>query len=325
MINAAIVGVGRWGQTLVNSVHGNSAKIRFTRGVTRTKAKAEAYCGERGIELGDDYGAVLAEPAIDAVVLATPHTQHAGQIAAAAAAGKHVFTEKPLTLSRESAERVVAACRDAGVALGLGHNRRFAGNTVELKRMIEAGELGTLMYAESNFSADLAGTGETWRDSRAESPAGGMTSLGIHALDCLIHLCGPIHEVDARSVHRALPFDVDDATCAMFQFANGMIGSLATMAMSGRLWHVRVFGSTGWAELRGYEQLVHTPVGGAVNVTEYGPDQAALSLKAELEAFAVAAQGGAPFPITPDQMVHGVAVLEAIIASAAGGGRISIS
>ena len=258
-------------------------------------------------------------------MLATPHTQHADQITAAAAAGKHVFVEKPLTLTRESAERAVAACRNAGVTLGLGHNRRFANNTVELKRMIDAGELGTLLHAEANFSANLETLGETWRGSRDESPAGGMTSLGIHALDCLVHLCGPIAQVDARSVHRALPFDVDDATCALFDFENGMIGSLTTLAMTGRLWHVRVFGSTGWAELRGYEQLVHMPVNGKINVLEYDADEAILSLKAELEAFAAAAQGGVPFRITPDQMVHGIAVLQAISASAESGGRISIS
>src|SRR5688500_20264468 len=96
MIRAAIVGLGRWGQNLVNSVQGKSDAIRFVAGATRTVAKAEAYAREKGFPLHDTYKKVLADPKIDAVVLATPHTQHAAQVVAAAKAGKHVFTEKPL-------------------------------------------------------------------------------------------------------------------------------------------------------------------------------------------------------------------------------------
>ncbi len=321
MINAAIVGVGRWGQTLVNSVQGSSEAIRFTRGVTRTLSKAAAYCTGNGIQLGDDYGAVLADEAIDAVVLATPHTQHHDQIIRAAEAGKHVFTEKPFCMNRADAESAVAACRTAGIVIGLGHNKRFCDNTMELKRMIEAGELGALMHVESNFSADLTGTAATWRDSRAESPAGGMTSLGIHAVDSIIHLCGEIKQVDVRSRHCALPFDIDDTTCMLFDFDNGMTGYLGTMAAGGRLWFLRVFGSKGWAELRGMEELVKTPAVGSQEVIGY---PAETSVKAELEAFATAAAGGAPYLITPEQMIHGVAVLEAIIASGTTGERVQV-
>ena len=322
MINAAIIGAGRWGQILVNSVQGDSDAIRFTRAVTRTVSKAEAWCRENDIQLGDDYDAVLADDAIDAVVLATPHTQHLDQIVRAAEAGKHVFAEKPFALCKADAETAVAACRKAGVAIGLGHNKRFCDNTIELKRMIEAGELGTLMHVETNFSANLAPTAATWRDSRAESPAGGMTSLGIHSLDCLIHLCGDIAEVDARSKHRALPFDIDDTTCMLFDFANGMTGYLGTMAAGGRMWHVRVFGSEGWAELRGMEELVKANAAGDQEAIAYPGEQ---SVKAELEAFAAAAAGGEPYMITPEQMIHGIAVLEAIITSAESGERVKVA
>lgn len=321
MINAAIIGIGRWGQTLVGAVQGKSDAIRFTAGVTRTPSKAAAFCTENDIALGDDYGALLADDELDAVVLATPHTQHAAQIVAAAEAGKHVFTEKPFTLDKASAEAAVAACRDAGVAIAIGHNKRFCDNTIELKRMIEAGELGTLLHVEANFSANMASMAQTWRDSRAESPAGGMTSLGIHALDCMIHLCGRIAEVDVRSKHRALPFDIDDTTCMLFDFDNGMTGYLGTMAVGGRLWHMRVFGADGWAELRGMETLVKCPASGGQEVIEYAPET---SIKAELEAFAAAASGGPAYMITPEQMVHGTAVLEAVIASAASGKRVAV-
>jgi predicted dehydrogenase len=312
MINAAIVGLGRWGQGLVDSVS-DSERIKFTAGVTRTVSNAEAFCKERGIALSGDYGAMLADASIDAVVLATPHTQHFDQIMAAAKAGKHVFCEKPFTLTRDSAQKAVDAVTGAGKVVGLGHNRRWMPNMMEAKRMIDAGELGTLLHVETNFSANLAPMARgAWRNSREESPAGGMTSLGIHAVDALINLCGPMVEIDARSKQRcAGEFAFDDTTCALLDFANGMTGYLGTMAAGGRL----------WLELRGTEQLVKCDDAGNQKVLETPSGN---SLGAELDAFAAAAEGGAAFPITPDQVVHGVAVLEAIIMSADSGEKVTL-
>ncbi len=321
MMDAAIVGLGRWGQALVDSVQGKSKAIRFTHAVTRTPAKVKEYCAENGLSLSDDYAAMLADPDINAVVLATPHTLHADQIIRAAEAGKHVFCEKPFTLTGASAASAVVACKKAGVTVALGHNRRFLPSTIELKRMIDAGELGTMMHVETNFSADLHGNDDAWRGSRAESPAGGMTSLGIHALDCLIHLCGEIVEVDVRSRRRVLPFDIDDTTAMLFEFANGMTGYLGTMAAGGRLWYVRVFGSEGWVELNGLERLVRNMTG-TPEVIDYPVTD---SLNAELEAFAEAAGGGTPYIITPGQIVHATSVLEAIIKGAENGTREAIT
>lgn len=323
MIDAAIVGLGRWGQGLVESVQGRSGAIRFVRGVTRTPAKAEEFCARHGIALGDDYAAMLRDRKVNAVVLATPHSQHAEQITAAARRKRHVFCEKPFTLTRRSAERALAACARAGIVVGIGHNRRFMANARELKRMIDAGELGTLLHVEANFSANLAFAAGQWRDSRAESPAGGMTSLGIHAVDMMINLCGPIVEVSARSQRRALPFDIDDTTVMLLGFANGMSGYLGSMAAGGRLWFVRVFGSKCWSELRGTDALV---IGGADGqertiqcpAGDYPHND---SLAAELEAFAVACEGGPAFPITPAEIVNGTATLEAIIKSAERSGK----
>jgi predicted dinucleotide-utilizing enzyme len=106
-MRAAIVGAGHWGTRLIESVQGGSGKIRIVAAVTRDPA-ALAPLGKRfGLALTARYADVLADPAIDAVVLATPHSRHADEIAAAAQAGKHVFVEKPFTLTRESAERAI--------------------------------------------------------------------------------------------------------------------------------------------------------------------------------------------------------------------------
>lgn len=326
MLNAAIVGIGRWGQTLVDSVQGTSPNIRFSAGVTRTKAKAEEYCRKTGIDLRDDYADLLSDSAIDAVVLATPHTQHEEQIIAAAEAGKHVFTEKPFTLTREGAERAVAACAKAGVTVALGHNRRFMKNTEKLKAMIDAGELGTLLHIDGNQSTDMGGMAGTWRDSRDDSPAGGMTSLGIHALDCMIHLGGPIAELDSYSERRAIGYDIDDATAALVKFAAGMTGTIVTLASTARIWHIRVAGSEGWAEMRDNTHLTICRKTGEEEVLEFpGTDYPhADSIAAELDEFALAAMGRATYRISTDEMINGVACLEAMSRSTETGQRVQI-
>jgi predicted dehydrogenase len=327
MLNAAIVGVGRWGQILVDSVQGKSGNIRFTAGVTGTRSKAEDYCRQNEIDLRDSYAELIGDPAIDAVVLATPHTQHEAQIIAAAEAGKHVFTEKPFTLTRASAERAVAACQKAGVTIALGHNRRFMPNTENLKAMIEAGELGTLLHIDGNQSSDLGGMVGTWRDSRDDSPAGGMTSLGIHALDCMIHLGGPIAELDAISERRAIGYDIDDATAAVVRFAAGMTGTMVTLASSARIWQMRVAGSEGWAEMRDTNRLIICRKTGDEETLEFpASDYPHIeSMGAELEEFALATAGKATYRISTDEMINGVACLEAMTTSARTGQRVQIA
>lgn len=327
MINAAIVGIGRWGQYLVTSVQGASAHIKFTAGVTRTKSKAEDFCSEQRIDLRDSYDDLLNDPDIDAVVLATPHTQHEDQIIAAAKAGKHVFTEKPFTLDRPSAERAVAVCEEAGVALALGHNRRFMENTVALKAMVDAGELGKLMHIDGNQSSDLNVAAGAWRDSRAESPAGGMTSLGVHALDCIIHLAGKISAIDAYSTRRAIGFDIDDTTAALLRFENGMTGTLVTLASTARIWHIRIAGSKGWAEMKDNKTLTVCKSDGAPEdiVFEDSAYPHMGSITGEIEEFALAAEGKATYRISPEEMIHNAEVLAGLMTSAETGNRVTFS
>jgi predicted dehydrogenase len=179
MIRVAIVGIGHWGRTLVNAVQGNSDKLRFTAGHTRTRARAEAFCAEKGIALYDSLNAVLADPAIDAVYFATPHSEHGGQVERAAAAGKHVFMEKPFTLDRKGAAAALDAVARAGVTLGVAYPRRFHPGMVELKSRVASGSLGTIAhcYGEQNTAMDGTavvarerGRGAGRRDDRARRP-----------------------------------------------------------------------------------------------------------------------------------------------------------
>jgi predicted dehydrogenase len=162
MLRAAIIGLGRWGRSLVSSVQDNP-DVRFVVGHTRTRSRAEEFCRDNGVRLVDNFDAVLSDSAVDAVVLATPHSQHAQQIKRAAEAGKHILVEKPITLDLASARSAVAAARQAGVMLAVGFCRRFHPSVGELRQRLCDGRLGKVVgmvahhqYAELHPSGQLA-------------------------------------------------------------------------------------------------------------------------------------------------------------------------
>ena len=182
MINAALVGMGWWGRTLVESVQGVSDEVRFVAGATRTaKPEITEFAQAHGLELLEDFEAVLASDDVDAVVLATPHSMHTAQTVAAAAAGKHVFCEKPFALTKADAQRAADATERAGVTLGLGYSRRFHPEMTKLRRQVRSGDLGTILHVEATmtFPNALALTADAWRASRDETPCGGLTPMGV--------------------------------------------------------------------------------------------------------------------------------------------------
>ncbi len=326
MINAAIVGMGRWGRTLVDSVAGGSEAIRFIAGATQTPRKVEDYAAENGLRLYGTLDELLSDDEIDAVALATPHTAHFGQILAAASAGKHVYCEKPFCLTGAEAAMALDALAEKGLKVAVGHHRRFFPNTIALKRIIDAGELGEMVQIEGNFSDDLSGLAGTWRANRGESPAGGMTSLGIHVVDLFIHLFGRIEYVHAASRRVAMPFDIDDATVVLLRFSSGQLGCLGTVAYTGPLWQVRAFGTAGWAELIGHHRMAVQQTNRERQTETWDRcDYPYLpSIAAALEAFARDCEGGDAFPISPDQILHATMVLEAIVESAATGRGVAV-
>lgn len=324
MLNAAIWGVGKWGQTLVDSVQAKSDVIRFTDAVARTPAKYEAFARCRGLRLHDHPAAVLDNPEVDAVVIATANSLHPAHARVAAAAGKHIFVEKPFGLDAEDARRAVESCERAGVTLAVGFNRRFLPSMRDLRAMVEEGELGTLLHAEGQFAgpSGLRIAPGFWRGTTAEAPGGGMTARGIHTLDALIAICGRVSSVFATSQRRVLDIELDDTTAALLRFDSGVSAYLGTLMATGEYWRLHVFGSRGWAEMRGVRRLILGDLDGRETVRDY---ETLDMERAELEAFARAAAGGAAFPVPPADAVHGTAVLQALVRSAERGEVVQVA
>lgn len=323
MINAAIIGLGWWGKNLVGAVQGRSEKLRFVHGVSKEIDAALPIAEANGFTLSDDLEQALADRRVQAVVLATPHSLHADQIVRVAQAGKPVFCEKPLALKRADAERAVAACRQANVPLGVGQNKRFWPSMVELRRVVASGVLGRIMHIEGHYSNENSGLHfSAWRDLPSESPGGGMTGTGIHLLDWFVALGGPVSEVSAQVVTHRTGHDPRDAASVVFRFANGLSGYFGLVRASPVYWRVHVFGDEGSAEALGETEIVVRTRGGKIERREFPKID---SLRAEIDAFADAATGRAPYPITPKEMVDTIAAFEAVIRSMETGTPVSIN
>ncbi len=334
MLQAAITGLGWWGGTLVESMQ-DSPNMRFSAAFTRSRsAKDQELAAKYGLKLFDNFETMVADPAIGAVVLATPPVGHHRQILTAARHGKHVFCEKPFVMSSAEAEEVIAAVTTAKIALGLGYNRRFHPSWVDLKRRIKAGELGIILHAECTMSGPngLWLTREAWRARKEDAPCGGLFPMGVHAVDGLIDLFGAIDSVFCQSLRRAIPNDNDDTTSILFRMKEGPTAYLSTMMATAGTFRFQVYGSKAMALLGGnvhvigqsshqrraglFGSYVIQPVKGdaeSIEVADFDVN------KAELEAFAAAANGGPAYPIPHAEMMHGVAATEAIIKSARSG------
>ncbi len=323
MLNAAVCGLGWWGGRLVESVAGSNL-IRFTRGYTRNPAAHAEFAESTGIAVGSSYDDILADPAIHAVVLATPHTQHDAQVIAAARAGKHVFVEKPFTLTRAGAEAAVAACRAAGVTLCVGFNRRWAPAYVEMVRRIRAGEIGELMHMEGQNSGPggwKLKPGQ-WRADPVECPGGALTPRGVHTLDGMIHIGGPVSSVYALSQRHALPVAVDDNCSMLLKFAGGATGYLGSLNATGDQFRLQVYGSKGWLDMRSHTELASRGLEGTPTVVNLP----ALDIEcAELEAFASAVAARTAFVIEPAEIINSSAVVEGVVQSVASGQPVAIA
>jgi len=330
-----MVGLGWWGRTIVESVQSDSDIIRFVAGATRTKsAETTAFAEQNKLRLADSFEALLTDKEVEAIVLATPHSLHSPQVVAAAKAGKHVFCEKPFALTKSDAEIAVDAVQKAGVTLGLGYNRRVHPEMTNLRQRIDSGELGTVLHVEATmtFPNALFLKADAWRADKDETPCGGLTPMGVHAIDGMIDLCGPIESVYCQSFRRVVAVDSDDTTSMLFRMQDGPSGYLGTMTATGPGFSFQVFGSKGWVRLEGmthvagasseerrtrlFSTIKFQPIKGPAETWEAARHDVT---RACLEAFGTAASGGTPFLIPLEEMVHGASVTEAVVRSAASG------
>jgi predicted dehydrogenase len=316
MIHAAIVGLGRWGRNLVEASLGHD-RLKVVRAVEPDIESARSYCAAHRLDLTGDLDAVLADGAIDAVLLATPHSLHPAQVIACAAAKQQVFCEKPLALRRADAARMFEACRNAGVVLAVGHNRRFWPSMRALRDIVASGELGTLLHVEGHNSNEnsQAITGG-WRLSPEESPGGGLTGAGLHVLDAFVSMLGPVRRVYAQ-LHQREPGPPPLDTAVMtLDFINGVTGTLSTVRATPLYFRVHVFGTKGSAEVLDEVTMILRRTGDAPRrITCPAVDV----LRGEIDSFADAIEKRKPFPVPEAEVLATLSAFEAALQSMTSG------
>jgi predicted dehydrogenase len=284
-----------------------------------------------GAQVVTSFEALINTPGLEAVILCTPHPSHAEQIHAAANKGVHVFCEKPLCMTLESAKTAIDACKTNGLVLGIGHERRFEPEIIALREMINKGVLGDVLQIEANFSQDkfFALPKDNWRLSNKHAPVGPLTATGIHLVDLSIAILGPCERLWARLGTLGSYFENGDTLAIMMGFksgANAMITAVLATPFEGRF---AVYGSKGWVEVRdrthpeqpsGWD--ITTVIRGQEKTIRFSPPHP--SVLSNLEAFAKAIRGVESYPVSHAEMLANVASLEAIMRSVDHKGLIEV-
>lgn len=307
-VKTAVVGLGWWGREHVRSVAG-STKMEIVHLVDPDLATAKPYAEDLGLPLSAEYEDVLSNGRIDAVILATPHDLHTKQVVAAAKAGKHVFTEKPFAMSKADAEKQVAACKEAGVQLGIGLIQRFLQPHHRIKQLLEDGKLGTALHGDACVSHDVLLNIDTWRKDPLQAPAGGIHHTGTHLIDLFIWMLGPVKKVYGQISGHIFE---NDTAVAILTFASGQTATITNVMATAELRYFHLFASEGWARRTNDTTLVVCSRGGQEEEITF---PSSLEVRANNEAFADAVAGRMAYPISTDDMIHNVAVLDAIAES----------
>lgn len=324
VIDAAIVGLGWWGRKVARELSA-STRIRAVLGVDPDPA-ARDRARALGLSTAPDLAQAVTDPAIDAVVVCSPHRVHAAQIVAAAEAGKHVFCEKPFCTTSAEADVALAAVAAAGVQLGVGHERRFEPAVRDLQARCRAGQLGVPLVFEGNFSQDrfLALPPDNWRLSRTQAPVGPLSAAGIHLVDLAVCLLGEPSAVWARLSTRATSFENGDTLSVTLAFPDGATAAITAILTTPFIGRICVLGSDGWTEIRDRSHP-ESPEGWDVTTVHrrrgreerfFPPHDA---VRENLESFADAVADVAAYPVTSAEIRATVRAFEAISRSALSG------
>lgn len=327
-VRTAFVGTGWWGCELAEAARRTGGQIAVVQGCGLDATERTAFGQRFGCPVTADFAAVLADPAVEAIVLATPHLMHVGQIGAAAKAGKHVLVEKPLTTTLADAIVALEAARSGSIVLAIGHNRRLLSQVDMLRQTIASGELGRLLHVEAHFS-----TGEAlrlppghWRTSADQCPGGAMTVLGVHVIDWLHHLFGTVATVSAHFAHRGTTVPMEDVATAHLTFASGLTASLVCLYSAPYTNRFVVHGTQATAAVVGTRpdspmdrpSFTVTNQAGDVDIR---PIPYIDTLALQLRRFADAIRSTGTVAVSGEEGARNIAVLDAIVGSARDAGR----
>ena len=329
-MRAAVVGLGWWGKVIVKNL-AKSDKINVVCGVDQDLSQLKEFGVEYNIELRDRYASVLSDASIDSVILATPNRLHHTHIIEAAEASKFIFCEKPLCLNSENAKEAIRSCKENGIVLGLGHERRFEPAMKSLFDHVARGDIGRVLHVETNFSHDLFDnlSKDNWRFNPKDAPGGGFTARGIHLTDFMVHMFGGAKRVYSTMSSIAYKKPRIDTMSANIEFKNGITGIVSVSIATPFYGRYTVFGDKGWIEAREINNFEHDDPGELV-ICKQGGERIITThphTNTVLENFELwhdACVNSQDYPITQEEMMANIEIFEAIVKSGETGEIVDI-
>jgi predicted dehydrogenase len=324
-LRVACIGMGWWSDVLADAIS-RSGRLEIAACYTRSADKRAAFAAKYGCRPAASYDTILADPAIEAIINTTPNDVHLATTGAAAAAGKHVFLDKPIANTVSDGRAITAVCAQHGVVLALGYQRRRESQFRWLRAQIDAGVFGRLVNAEANISRDRLGKIDlsSWRYQAAGMPGGVMLQIGIHYADVLEYLMGPVTAVTGRLAQLVLPGDNPDVASLILEHASGALSTLnASYASASEYYLMNIYGkeASAYYDMHNGMRLLKRGTERPVPVECDTND----TIVEQLEEFAAAVRGNGKPEVGGEYGTTSLAVIRAGILSASEGRRVQVS
>src|SRR6476646_6544192 len=324
-VRVACIGMGWWSDVLADAMT-RSDKLRIVACYTRSEDKRAAFAKKYGCKPVASYEEILVDSGIEAIVNTTPNDVHLPTTKQAAEAGKHVFLDKPIANNVTEGRAITEVCRKAGVVLGMGYQRRRESQFRWIRQQIDIGVFGKLVNAEANISRDRLGKIDlsSWRYQASGMPGGVMLQIGIHYIDVLEYLIGPVHAVRGQLAQLVLPGDNPDVASLILEHKNGALSTVnASYASASEYYVMNVYGkdASAYYDLHNGLRLLRRGEDEPVTVQCAKND----TLVEELEEFAAAARGQGQHEVGGEEATRSLAVVRAGILSAREGRAVEVA
>jgi predicted dehydrogenase len=331
-VRLGIVGLGDWSRQIFRAVD-QLPDVKITHCYSRYPGTREAFASEYDCVACEQYEQMVSDPLIDGVVVMSSNAAHEKDVTLAASGGKHILVTKPIATTVAAGKRMIDVCAQNGVILAVEHQTRREPALRKLKAILDAGELGSVRLVEANYSTPngLKINEEDWRCGEDECPGGALIQIGIHVVDTLHFLLGPVGSVFSWQDRGGLKVDMPGVTATLLEFESGLRGYLGSSYVSSFSHWIKVYGTKKnafFSELGGLvltadsweEGQIREEVAPPADVTAPMP-----TIIEEIGEFARCIRTGESPEIRGETALHNLAVVLAAVESAKLGRPVEVS
>jgi xylose dehydrogenase (NAD/NADP) len=327
-----IIGLGNWSRQIFHAVD-QLPDVKITHCYSRYSETRKAFASEYDCVPSEQYEQMVEDPQIDGVVVMSSNAAHEKDVTLAASRGKHIFVTKPIATTIAAAKRMIDVCSQNKVVLAIEHQTRREPALRRLKKSLNSGGLGTIHLVEANYSTPngLKIEQGDWRGSEDECPGGALIQIGIHVIDSLQYLFGPINRVFGWQDSGGLKVEIPGVTATLLDFESGLRGYLGSSYVSSFSHWIKVYGTEKnvfFTELGGLTLTEDSWEEGAVRENIAPPANVTAPMPAiieEIGEFARCIRTGESPEIGGQTALRNLAVVLAAVESAKSGSPVEVA